>query len=539
MTTMTGGSALIAALSAHGIDIVFGIPGTHNLAAYAAMPEYGIRHVLPRHEQGAGYAADGFARTSGRVGVVLTTTGPAILNACAAASQAYSDSIPVLFISPGMPLGHPGRGNGLLHEVRNQSGAMEAILGNSVRVTSVAEIPLAVAQCFALMTSGRPRPIHLEIPLDLLDASGDVTLVPQQTAAALVPDDRAVESAAHVLAAADTPIMIIGGGARGASGVVEQIAERLGAPVLASTNGKGIVPEDHPLALGAGAQHPAAVKAVAGADAVLAVGTELAPADWWLGVPDINDRLVRIDVDGSAISTNAVPAHGLVGDAAVALCALMEQLGPAPTPTGAIQRAASIAAAIDAEARIEGAPWVEVIDAIGAVLPRTGIVAADNAMVSYYGAVCNLPVYRPNGFLFPTGGGTLGFGLPAGIGAKLANPDDAVIVLQGDGGSMFTINELAMAAEERIALPVVIVDNGGYGEIRNEMADRDDPVHAVALGRPDFPALARSLGCHGVFAESREHLSRALQQALTADRPTVIHIYENSRAATDMAKEQR
>src|SRR5699024_7926264 len=224
--TMTGGSALIAALAAHEIDTVFGVPGTHNVAASAAMPGPAIRHILPRHEQGAGYAADGFARSTGRVGVVLTTTGPAILNACAAASQAYSDSIPVLFISPGMPLSHPGRGNGLLHEVRNQSGAMEAILGNSVRVTSVAEIPLAVAQCFALMSSGRPRPIHLEIPLDLLDASGDVTLVPQQTAAALVPDDRAVEFAAHMLSAADTPIMIIGGGARGASGVVEQIAER-------------------------------------------------------------------------------------------------------------------------------------------------------------------------------------------------------------------------------------------------------------------------------------------------------------------------
>lgn len=537
MATMTGGSALIAALAAHEIDTVFGIPGTHNLAAYAVMPEHGIRHILPRHEQGAGYAADGFARSTGRVGVVLTTTGPAILNACAAASQAYSDSIPVLFISPGMPLDHPGRGNGLLHEVRDQCGAMEAVLGTSIRVTSVAEIPLAVAQCFALMTSGRPRPAHLEIPLDLLDASGDVTLVPPQPPAVQVPHERAVESAAGMLSAAHTPLMIVGGGARGASGAVQQIAERLGAPVLASTNGKGVMPEDHPLALGAGAQHPAAVQAVAEADAILAVGTELAPADWWLGVPDIGDRLVRIDVDGSSISTNAIPAHGLVGDADIALRALLEQLGSSPTPAGASQRAAIISASIDAEARIEGAPWIELMEAVAAVLPRTGIVAADNAMVSYYGGVCHLPVYRPNGFLFPTGGGTLGFGLPAGIGAKIANPDDAVIVLQGDGGSMFTINELAMAAEARIALPVVIVDNGGYGEIRNEMADRENPVHAVALGRPDFPALARSLGCHGIFAESPEHLSRALQQALTADRPTVIHIYENSRAATHMVKE--
>lgn len=158
MATMTGGEALIAALAAHGVDTIFGIPGTHNLSAYAAMKRHGIRHISPRHEQGAGYAADGYARSSGRPGVCLTTTGPAILNAASAALQAYSDSVPVLFVSPGMPLRHPGRGNGLLHEVKDQSGAMAAILGRSHRVTSVAEIPLAVAQAWTDLTGGRPRP---------------------------------------------------------------------------------------------------------------------------------------------------------------------------------------------------------------------------------------------------------------------------------------------------------------------------------------------------------------------------------------------
>ncbi|WP_245849544.1 thiamine pyrophosphate-binding protein, partial [Lentzea kentuckyensis] len=166
-TRISGGDALVRALVAHGTELVFGIPGTHNLGIYRALAEHDVKHVTPRHEQGAGFAADGYARVTGKPGVCLTTSGPAVLNAMTAITQSYSDSVPVLLISPGMPLRHPGRGNGTLHEVRHQSAALEAVIGYSNRVHSVAEIPLAVAQAFAHMTSGRPRPAHLEIPLDL------------------------------------------------------------------------------------------------------------------------------------------------------------------------------------------------------------------------------------------------------------------------------------------------------------------------------------------------------------------------------------
>ena len=229
---MTGGEALVAALAAHGVDTVFGIPGTHNLSVYAAMPGHEIRHVLTRHEQGAGYAADGYARSSGRPGVVVTTTGPAILNAAAAAAQAYSDSIPVLFVSPGMPLQHPALGNGLLHEIRDQSAAMAAVVGNSHRVTSVREIPLAVAQSFAQMTAGRPRPVHMEIPLDLLDASDEVLVVPPVVPAIAVPAEDALDAAGAALEAAENPLLIVGGGAAGA---VDQVAALADACIHALT----------------------------------------------------------------------------------------------------------------------------------------------------------------------------------------------------------------------------------------------------------------------------------------------------------------
>lgn len=537
---MTGGEALIAGLAAHGVDTVFGIPGTHNLAAYAALARYSIRHVSPRHEQGAGYAADGYARSTGRPGIVLTTTGPAILNAAAAAAQAYSDSIPVLFISPGMPLRHPGRGNGLLHEIKDQGAAMASVVAYSHRVTSIEEIPLAVAQAFASMATGRPRPVHLEIPLDLLDESAEVVIVTPIAAGALHAPADSITAAAGALGAAGKPLFIVGGGASRAASQVLALAEALGAPILATTNGKGIVPEDHPLSLGAGVQHSSVYSAVEDSDCVLAIGTELAPSDWWIGLPECGDRLIRIDVDAASINTNAVPSLGLVGDAGTVLAGLLALVGTASSEcTGrAALRAAEWREKIRADARAEGGPWLELVAAIAEALPRDAIVAGDSAMACYYGALSNLPLYRPSAFLYPTGVGTLGYGLPAGIGAKIANPEAPVLVVHGDGGIMFTIAELATAAELGIALPIVIVDNGGYGEIRNEMADRNEPIHAVALGRPDFAALAESLGCHGIRIESAAELTGAITTAFARDRPTVLHIREQSRAADDMLRQR-
>lgn len=533
MNSMTGGEALIAGLAAHGVDTVFGIPGTHNLSAYAALAKYGITHVSPRHEQGAGYAADGFARSTGRPGVVLTTTGPAILNAAAAAAQAYSDSVPVLFISPGMPLRHPGLGNGLLHEIKDQRAAMAAVVAYSHRVTTVEEIPLAVAQAFASMNTGRPRPVHLEIPLDLLDESADVFIVKPAPPGVLQAPATTIAAAGVTMRAATKPIIVAGGGASRAAVQLKTMAEALGAPVLSTTNGKGIFPEDHGLSLGAGVQHQAALDAIDDSDCVLAIGTELAPSDWWIGLPDLVDKLIRIDVDAVSINTNAVPDHALVGDAGTVLEALIDGGLGDPRAEG-FERAALWRGKMQADARVEGDPWLDIVAAIAEALPRDAIVAADSAMACYYGALSNLPLFRPNAFLYPTGVGTLGYGLPAGIGAKVANPESAILVMQGDGGIMFTIAELATAAELGIALPIVIVDNGGYGEIRNEMADRDEPVHAVALGHPDFAALAVSLGCHGIRIESADDLTAAIRTALVSDRPTVLHIREHSRAAVDM-----
>jgi len=530
VTELTGGEALVHALAWHGVDTVFGIPGTHNLEIYAHLAAVGIRHVSPRHEQGAGYAADGYARATGRVGVAVVTSGPATLNAATAIGQAYSDSVPVLLISPGMPLRHPGRGNGLLHETKDQRAAMDAIAAYSHRVTSVAEIPVAVAQAFATMTSGRPRPVHLELPLDVLAEADDVELVAPLPAPVPIPGAAELEVAAHRLRAAARPVVLAGGGARGAAGELRALAERLGAPVITTTNGKGTLPDDHPLALGAGVHLPSLRALVSDADAVLVVGSELAAADLWYGELPLAGKLVRVDIDPVQLVTNAVPDVALAGGAASALRGVLDRLGAGETPAGAVERAAHWRAVLRADARAEGAPYLWIVDALATALGRDGVLAADSAMVCYYGALANLPAYAPGSFLYPTGYGTLGYGLPAALGAKVGRPDTPVVALLGDGGIMFTLAELAAAAQLRLPLPVVVVDNGGYGEIRNEMGERGDPVHAVDLESPDFVALARALGCLAERADDPAALAGALARALAADRPTLLRVREPVRS---------
>ncbi|MGH3226406.1 MAG: 5-guanidino-2-oxopentanoate decarboxylase, partial [Streptosporangiaceae bacterium] len=493
---LTGGEALVAALDAHDAGTVFGVPGTHNLPIYAALARYGIRHVSPRHEQGAGFAADGWARASGRPGVCITTTGPAVLNAATAAAQAYSDSIPVLLVSPGLPLRHPGRGNGYLHEVKDQHAALDAVAAYSHRVTRVAEIPLAVAQAYAAMATGRPRPVHLEIPLDLLDENASVEIISPIPAPPAAPAAAPVAAAAEALAAAQRPVILAGGGSSAACPELRELAERLGAPVVTTANGKGCLREDHPLAVGAGLHHPAVHRLVADGDIVLAVGTELAPSDLWSGPFDIRGILVRVDIDAASATTNARPDVTIIADAALALRAIITQMPADGGGASAVARAAEARRSFRADARAEGSAYLGLTAALAQALGTDGILAGDSTMACYYGTLSNLPAYHPRSLLSPTGLGTLGYGLPAAIGAKLARPDAPVIALHGDGGIMFTVPELISAAELRLPLPVVVIDNGGYGEIRSEMAGRHDPVHAVDLLEPDFTGLARSLGCH-------------------------------------------
>ncbi|WP_406398216.1 thiamine pyrophosphate-binding protein [Streptomyces sp. NBC_00879] len=563
-TAVTGGEAAVRALAAHRVTQAFGIPGTHNLEIYRHLAAYGIAHVTPRHEQGAGYAADAYARVSGRPGVAITTTGPALLNIAAAVGQAYSDSVPLLVVSPGMPLRHPRQSTGLLHEMRSQTEALRGVAAFSHRVSTADEIGAAVARAFTLFATGRPRPVHIEIPLDLLETAekaGEVRGAP--AAGTLIPPATGLREAAEALRTASRPALVLGGGARGAAGELLALAEELSAPVVTTANGKGIVDESHPLSLGVSLHSPAVQKWLTERDVVLAVGTELAESDLWSEPPPLGGTLVRVDVDPAQMYA-ALPADvALVGDAqqvlgallaacrdagagrgaggnvtalrpprAVDLC-LVRDAGSGADDAGdgspgAAEEVAALRLARDAETRERDARWLPYLRAIRGVLDADAVITSDSAQCCYYGALPHLPIGPGARYLHPTGFGTLGYALPAAIGAKTAHPDRQVIALSGDGGLQFSVQELATAAQLQLPLPVVVFDNCGYGEIRDEMAARGDEPAAVDLAPVDLPALSRAYGGHGVHAPTPGALATALARALATPGPTVITVPEET-----------
>ena len=539
-TTITGGAHLARALQAEGITRVFGIPGTHNLEIFAQLSAAGIDIVSPRHEQGAGYMADGAARVTGEVQVIVTTTGPAALNALTALLQSFTDSVPVLLITPGMPLTHPGRGNGLLHEVRNQSAALSAVLTEVMRVTSPGEVSLAVGQTLSAMRSGRTRPAAIEIPLDLIEIAGPGTLHPSLARALPAPVASEIDAAAEAIASSQRPLIIAGAGAHGAGAEVAALAESLGAGIVLSSNAKGLVDDRAETTIGAVGVLELLPELTSDADAVIAIGTELAPSDFWPEPLPLPDTVVRIDIDEVQMLTNATVTHPILAAAKNATAALNEQVSALRTESataaarnwtaGWKSRAAS---AMESDGR----PWAGLSTALTAFAEADDsplIVAADSTMACYYGVQTGWKARPGDRFLYPAGAGTLGYGLPAGIGAKLAAPQVRVVAIEGDGGSMFTIPELAAAVQAGVRMSLIVVDNGGYGEIRNEMEDRGDTPSGVKLTGPDFPALAQAMGARGIHVDGADALLAALTEAEAADGPTLIHITEDSRAGADM-----
>ena len=518
--------AIVASLVAHGVTDVFGIPGTHNLPVYDHLPASPIRHITPRHEQGAGYAADAYARATGGPGVCLTTTGPGVTNIMTAVATAHHDSVPLLLLSPGMPTGIDGGDTGFLHEVKAQSQAVDAI-ARSVRARTARDAVQAVADAFESFASSRPRPWHVEIPLDILNCSEELDPVPAVAAPRRPqPDDAALEAAAAALVGAQAPCMLLGGGAVDAGGQAVALAERLGAMVITTVRGKGTVPESHPLSLGASLRLAAARRAACAADVVLAVGTELSESELWVRELPLSGTLIRVDIDSDQLQKNAPATIVVHADAEPALEGLLRLLS---SSVAARPRGAELAAAraqIQAEADLDGAPFKPLHDALRRVLDRDAIVVGDSAQAVYYGTVHQLPAELPRRLLYPVGFATLGYTMPGAIGAKLACPETQVVGITGDGGLMFTLPELATAVELALPLPIIVVNNGGYGEIRDEMVRRGAEPLGVDLVAPDFVRVAEAFGARGMRLDNADQLAPVVEQALGAAGPTVVEILQ-------------
>jgi 5-guanidino-2-oxopentanoate decarboxylase len=526
----TCGVALMRLLGAHGVDTVFGMPGVHTLELYRSLGDLGIRHIGVRHEQGAGFMADGYARVSGRPGVCLLISGPGVTNAATPMGQAYSDSVPMLVISSVADRRDLGMGRGRLHEISNQAAVTAPLTAFSAVAMAPGEVPELVARAFAHFASGRPRPVHIALPLDVITAPADFAARPRPVPSIANPDPGALDAAASAMVGARRPVMLVGGGAVGCAEEVRALAEKLGAAVVPTIAGKGILPDSHPLSLEATLDRPATQAFVAASDLFLVVGSELAEPDLWVDRLAYGGTMVRIDLDAATITRDYAPDIAILGDARTALRGLVARLeprndlGPGFADGDAIAR-------LRATERAGLTPLerkhIRVLDTLRAALPPDGFVATDMSQIVYTG-YSFFPCVRPRSWFFPVGYGTLGYALPAAIGAKIAAPERPGIALMGDGGLMFTVQELATAVEQRLPLAIVLWNNDALAQIRDGFVKKGIEPVSVIQHNPDFLQLAQSFGCHAARATSLDHLGTAVRGAFAADRPTLVEVREDS-----------
>ncbi|NWB94718.1 5-guanidino-2-oxopentanoate decarboxylase [Pseudomonas gingeri] len=532
----TCGEVLVKLLEGYGVEQVFGIPGVHTVELYRGLASSSIEHVTPRHEQGAGFMADGYARTSGKPGVCFIITGPGMTNITTAMGQAYADSIPMLVISSVQSRSQLGGGRGKLHELPNQSTLVAGVAAFSHTLMSAAELPAVLARAFALFQAGRPRPVHIEIPLDVLVENADALLESQPVQIARAgAAPAAVAHMAKLLAKARHPLILAGGGAIDAAAALTQLAERLEAPVALTINAKGMLPSRHPLLIGSTQSMVATRALVADADVVLAIGTELAETDYditFAGGFEIPGTLLRVDIDPDQTVRNYPPKVALVSDsrtAAEALLAAVEgqTLAERQADWGP-QRAAALRAELDGLWDAPTRAQTQFLNTVLEVLPEA-VLVGDSTQPVYTGNLTLNPEHPRRWFNSSTGYGTLGYALPAAIGAWLGGASERsqrvpVVCLIGDGGLQFTLSELASAVEARTPIIVLLWNNQGYEEIKKYMVNRAITPVGVDIYTPDFIGVARALGCVAESVAGVETLRSALEAAADRQGPTLIEV---------------
>ena len=521
---LSTGEALVGLLEAYGVDTIFGIPGVHNVEMYRALPRSGIRHVLVRHEQGAGFMADGYARATGKPGVCFTITGPGLTNILTPMGQAWSDSSNVLVISSALDIKDSAQGRGRLHEMIDQRGAAAAVTGLHMRAYTPKDVRDGIARAFAHFASQRPRPAYLEIPLDLLKEPAGEGWTARALPVIATPPAHQIDQAVERLNGAASPLIILGGGALHAGAAALEIAEKLKAPIITTTAGKGAVPADHPLCLGYVMGRAGVWRMLRKSDAILCVGSELSETDFWTDEPVIEKNLIRIDIDPAVMSRPHTAEIAILGDARAALDAIAK---------GVIARDGAARAGFDmGEPDALRAMLAQVLSVIRQELPPETVICSDMTQIAY-AANEIFPVSVPRTWLHPVGFGTLGFALPAGIGAKFGVGETPVAVMIGDYGLQYTINELGTAAEHGLQLVILMWNNDALGQIRDDMVNKGIQPNAVTLRNPDFQALARAYGVRAEKPQSLTALAEAIRAALRAEGPTLIEMTPRMVPRTD------
>jgi acetolactate synthase-1/2/3 large subunit len=524
---LTGGEWVVEALRAEGVRHVFGIPGVHNLAIYdALLRQRDITHVLARHEAGAAFMADGYARACGQPGVVVVTTGPGATNTLTPLAESYSGSVPVVVVMSDIASHLVGRDLGALHEVPNQIDCFRPVARLAETIGETSAIAPGIAGAFALLRTGRPGPVAISIPNDLLLARAEGEARSGGSGRRPPCHVADVAAAARRLREARRPLVISGGGviASGAEGELVALARRLGAPVVTTVMGRGVIDERDPLWHSVLADRRATAGVLRAADVVLAVGCRFGhrSAEKLDVSLDANQTLVHLDIDPAVIGRLFKAQLPVVGDARDGLTRLLGELG-AGVPAATWDR--DELARLRADAGPRYTPEIAaLIDTLRAALPDDAIVVGDQTGLSYW-MEWRFPVRRPRTFLYPVGSAALGYGVPAAIGAAVACPGRAVLCVAGDGGFMFSVNELATAVKYRLPVVFLVLNDNRYGAIR-WLQERlfEGRWGEADLSNPDFPALARAFGARGERVAGGEGLAGALERALAHRGPTVLEL---------------
>jgi acetolactate synthase-1/2/3 large subunit len=518
------GEALIELLERARVTTVFGIPGVHTLELYRGIGASSLRHVAPRHEQGAAFMADGYARVTGQPGVCVLIGGPGLTNAITPIAQAYHDSIPMLIVSGAVPASE--RDLGEIHDLPDQQGLLQTVTAFSHTVTDPSELGEVMDRALAVFGSRRPRPVHIALPLDVIKQPAEIDGWTPRPPAPPVADPDGVARAASLLAAAQRPLVLLGGGAAGAGPEALAVARSLAAPIGLTINGRGTVPDADPLCLGSALSFEPVSDLLRAADATLLVGAQLSDLELWgLSEPLELPSLVRVDIDAAQLNRRWPAVVALHGDAAATLAALAALL-PAPDDGRLTQVAAEIArvrAALAPPAEV--ARFSELLALLDRVLGEDRIIAGDSTQ-PVYAANHLLGMARPRSWLMPIGYGCLGCALPMAIGAKLAAPDRPVLALAGDGGFQFTIQELATARDLGAAVVALVYNNHGYGEIRDAMDGAGIRHVGTDSTTHDLVAIAEGFGVAASRSRSLVELEGQLSAALASQRPAVIEFVD-------------
>jgi thiamine pyrophosphate-dependent acetolactate synthase large subunit-like protein len=527
--TVTGAEGVVASLEQLDVGLAFGLPGVHNLAIWKALSGSSIRLVGVRHEQTAVYAADGYARATGRLGVALVTTGPGAANALGATGEAMASSSPVLVIATDIPssLRRDGVYRGVLHETRDQSAMFGPVTKRARTVCGADEIAGAVLECGSVARAAPSGPVYLGIPTDLLSRPvAAVEPAASVTSSGVTPapvSSAHIERASSLLAGADRPLIWAGGGAvRSRAGeLVDELALRLAAPVITTYMGRGLLAPEHPCSVPGPVHAPEIGALWDEADVVLAIGTDfdgMMTQNWLMPRPPV---LISVNIDEADANKNYTSDLTLVGDAR----AVLSHLLPATAARGGTDELRRRLAAIgDDVARAvaaeddQAAAFLEIMER---AVPPEAVVVADMCIPGYW-----LAGYRrvpaPRKLAYPMGWGTLGFGFPASLGAALAGAGPTVCVT-GDGGFLFACGELATVVQERVPVTIVLVDDGGYGMLRFDQARVGDDAFGVDLFGPDFAALAASFGLPATTLDGfGAEFERSLRDSIGRAEPHMI-----------------